>query len=100
MDGRLMITILRRDMVDGGVLRVIEHVTRLNVVPPQSRRVRLHDQRSGRLIREQWSDPTTGEVDFQSLREGPWVLYALDHTYEHEAVAISDRLATADGLRP
>lgn len=91
---------LRRDIEDGGPLSIIEPVTRLNAVPPQSRRVRLCDQRSGRLVREQWSDPTTGEVDFPYLREGPWVLYALDHTYEHEAVIISDRLATVDGLRP
>ncbi len=100
MAGRAMVLILRRDMEDGGPLRVIEPVTRLNAIPPQSRRVRLCDQPSGRVVREQWSDPTTGEVDFQYLREGPWVLYALDHTYEHEAVAISDRLATVDGSRP
>ena len=93
-------SLLRRDMEDGGALSIIEPVTRLNAIPPQSRRVRLCDQRSGRLVREQWSDPTTGEVDFQYLREGQWVLYALDHTYEHEAVIISDRLATVDGLRP
>jgi len=98
--GRASSTPLRRDMEDGGPLSIIEPVTRLNAIPPQSRRVRLCDQRSGRLVREQWSDPTTGEVDFQYLREGPWVLYALDHTYEHEAVIISDRLATVDGLRP
>jgi hypothetical protein len=91
---------LRRDIEDGGPLSIIEPVTRLNTIPPQSRRVRLCDQRSGRLVREQWSDPTTGNVDFQYLREGPWVLYALDHTHEHESVAISDRLATADGSRP
>lgn len=98
--GRALTTPLRSDMEDGGPLSIIEPVTRLNTIPPQSRRVRLCDQRSGRLVREQWSDPITGEVDFQYLREGPWVLYALDHTGEHEAVAISDRLATADGLRP
>jgi len=97
---RAIATTLRVHKGFSGPLRIIEPVTRLNVVPPQSRRVRLHDQRSGRLVREQWSDPTTGEVDFQYLREGPWVLYALDHTFEHEAVAISDRLATADGSRP
>ena len=87
-------------MEDGGALSIIEPVTRLNAIPPQSRRVRLYDQHSGRIVREQWSDPATGNVDFQYLREGPWVLYALDHTGEHEAVIISDRLATADGSRP
>ena len=88
----------RRDIYDGGGLSITEPVTRMN--SPVSRRVRLCDQRSGRLVREQWSDPVTGLVTFEQLREGPWVLYSLDHTGEFEAVAISDRLATADGSRP
>lgn len=92
--------LLRRDMEDGGLLSIIEPVTRLNTIPPQSRRVRLCDQRNGRLVREQWSDPVTGLVTFEHLREGPWVLYSLDHTGEFEAVAISDRVATVDGARP
>jgi len=86
------------DREDGGVLSIVEPVTRMN--SPVSRRVRLCDQRSGRLVREQWSDPATGLVTFADLREGPWLLYALDHTGEFEAVAISDRVATADGARP
>lgn len=97
---RAITTTLRVNKEFGGLLRIIEPVTRLNAVPPQSRRVRLHDQLTGYLVREQWSDPVSGYVDFQYLRAGPWVLYALDHTGEHEAVAISDRLATADGSRP
>ena len=91
---------LRADVQDGGPLAVVEPVTRMNLIPPQPRRVRLCDQISGRVIREQWSDPVTGEVNFAYLRAGPWVLYALDHTGEHEAVAIADRLATATGERP
>lgn len=86
------------DLEDGGALSVIEPVTRMN--SPVSRRVRLCDQISGRVVREQWSDPATGLVTFTDLREGPWALYALDHTGEFEAVAISDRVATVDGARP
>lgn len=100
MAGLLVATLLQRDFYDGGALRVTELVTRLSSAPPQSRRVRLCDQITGRLAREQWSDLETGEVDFQYIRQGPWVLYALDHTGEYEAVAISDRLATLDGSRP
>lgn len=91
---------LDKDVSYGGALSIIEPVTRLNTIPPQSRRVRLCDQRSGRLVREGWSDPVSGDIEFANLREGPWTLYALDHTGEYEAVAISDRLATADGARP
>jgi len=100
MAGRAMTLTLRRDLEDGGPLSVIEPVTRLNAVPPQPRRVRLCDQISGRVVREAWSDPATGLVTFANVREGPWLLYALDHTGEFEAVAISDRVATVDGARP
>lgn len=90
--------LISRDIVDGGPLKIVEPVTRLN--SPVARRVRLCDQRDGRLVREAWSDATTGDVTFDLMREGPWVLYALDHTLEFEAVALSDRLATPDGDRP
>ena len=82
----------------GGALKIIEPVTLLNT--PVSCRVRLHDQISGVLVREAWADAESGDVTFTHLAAGPWVLYALDHTGEFEAVAISDRLATADGERP
>jgi hypothetical protein len=100
MASRCISRIAYRNVYDGGSLRIIESVTRLNAVPAEPRRVRLCDQRTGRHVQQQWSDPETGEVDFQNIRQGPWVLYALDHTLEHEAVAISDRLATTDGSRP
>lgn len=95
---RAMDANMRHDTEDYGVLKIVEPVTLLNT--PVARRVRLCDQASGRLAREEWSDADTGDVTFDYLREGPWVLYALDHTGEYEAVAISDRLATTDGERP
>ncbi|HOW77369.1 MAG TPA: hypothetical protein PK959_15845 [Candidatus Competibacteraceae bacterium] len=98
MAGLLIDGLLFSDLVFGGACQIVEPVTRLNA--PASRRVRLHDQISGRLVREAWSDAESGNVTFSHILEGPWVLYALDHTGEFEAVAISDRLATADGERP
>lgn len=98
--GLILNTITQRDMVDGGSLSIIEPVTRMNAVPPQRRQVRLYDRTCGRLIRTQWSDFVTGEVNFQNLRVGSFDLLAHDHTYEFEAVAISDRESTVDGLRP
>lgn len=82
----------------GGQLKIIEPVTQLNT--PVRRKVRLNLQFSGALAREGWSDAETGDIVFEGIHAGPWVLYALDHTGEYEAVAISDRLATADGERP
>lgn len=100
MPAVLLSPILIINTMYGGPLSIIEPVTRLNAVPLQPRRVRLCDQISGQVVREAWSDAETGDVTFSYIREGPWVLYALDHTGEFEAVAISDRLATTDGERP
>ncbi len=90
--------LMRIDRLFGGALKIIEPVTLLNT--PVRRRVRLYDQISGVPVREAWSDAETGDVTFDHLAEGLWVLYALDHTGAYEAVAISDRVATADGERP
>lgn len=98
--GRCLNNIIRRDVADGGALSIIEPVTRMNAVPPQRRHVRLYDRVCGRAVRAQWSDKVTGHVNFQNLRAGKWDLLAHDHTYEFEAVAISDRESTVDGLRP
>lgn len=97
---RILNPIIRRDVIDGGSLSIIEPVTRMNAIPPQPLHVRLYDRKSGRIVRAQWSYTVTGEVNFTNLRVGPWDLLAHDHTYEFESVAISDREATVDGLRP
>lgn len=96
--GRVFSAQFRGDLGYGGNLQITESVTRLNA--PAWRRVRLCDQASGTLVREGWSDAVTGDITFPFLSPGPWALYALDHTGEFEAVAISDRLATVDGSRP
>lgn len=56
------------------------------------RRVRLHDQRSGRLIRETWSDPVTGAYRFTDLKIGPeYCAIAFDHEGQFTGV-VADRL--------
>ena len=98
MAGKLCLGRFTADVEYGGPYCITEPVTRLNGAA--WRRVRLYHQQSGRLVREAWSDATTGDVTFSYLSAGPWVLYALDHTGEFEAVAISDRIATVSGARP
>jgi hypothetical protein len=88
----------RRNIEDDGEFKIIETVTELN--SPVKRMVRLCDQRSGRLVRQSYSDAITGEVVFDHLRVGPWILYALDNTQTYQAVVISDRYATLSGERP
>lgn len=98
MPTRAMVLTLRRNMEDGGPFSIIEPVTELN--SPISRRVRLCDQPSGRIVWEAWSDPVTGNVTFSKIRSGPWILYSFDHEEDYQAVAISHRYATLDGSRP
>lgn len=57
------------------------------------RRVRLFDERSGRLVRETWSDATTGAYAFEGLALRKYTVISHDHTGAHRAVI-------ADGLMP
>lgn len=59
---------------------------------PVRRRVRLIRDRDGLLIRETWSDPATGEYDFQYVDETEkFTVLSYDHTGNFRAV-VADRL--------
>lgn len=47
---------------------------------PVRRRVRLHEQSSGRFVRETWSDAATGAYTFPNLRLTRYYITAFDHT--------------------
>lgn len=47
---------------------------------PVRRRVRLHEQSSGRIVSETWSDATTGAYSFTGLRLTRYYITAFDHT--------------------
>lgn len=75
------------DVFDGGGGRISDQVTSDGV--PVSRRVRLIDRRSGRLIRETWSDPVSGAYAFERIAtDRHYLVYALDHTGQHNAVIV------------
>jgi hypothetical protein len=57
---------------------------------PVYRRVRLHDQQSGRPLREVWSDPLTGAYTFGNLREGVYCVIAFDHTGQYSGETETD----------
>lgn len=60
------------------------------------RRVQLYNQRDGRMIREVWSDDTTGDYSFGGIRGGDGTRYfvaSFDHAQDKRAVI-------ADGLVP
>jgi len=84
-----------KDMADGGTLSVSGTVL-IEGTPqtPVARRVRLHDHRTGRLVRETWSDPLTGAYAFTGIRAGTFYVVSHDHTLNFNAV-IRDRVESA-----
>lgn len=86
----------RIDLQDGGTYRV-HGTVHLDATPtdlPLRRRVQLYNQRDGRLIREAWSDDTTGAYSFDGIRgDARYFVAAFDHTQDKRAVI-------ADGLTP
>lgn len=81
------------DAADGGPYRVAGTVV-IDGTPatPASRRVRLFDKVSGRLVREQWS-AADGTFEFAQVSVGPWLLVVDDYTLTYEADAATEVLA-------
>ena len=90
--GAMIAPIAASDMEDGGPYH-IEDIVAIDSNPdiPVSRKVRLFDRATGRLVRETWSDPTTGRYRFDRIRLGPWTIVAYDHTDFYNAV-IADNI--------
>lgn len=57
---------------------------------PVRRRVRLHEQSSGRIVRETWSDETTGTYSFTNLRLTRYYVTAFDFTGQFGGVIETD----------
>ena len=57
---------------------------------PVRRRVRLHEQSSGRIVRETWSDATTGAYSFTGLRLTRYYITGFDHTGTYAGVIETD----------
>lgn len=55
-------------------------------------RVRLHDQPTGRLVQEMWTE-AEGSGEFAYLPAGVYYAAAFDHTRQHAPVAESDLVA-------
>ena len=76
---------------DGGRYR-ITGTTKNTGTPntPVRRRVRLHDQSTGRVIREAWSDAATGAYSFDLIRTGVFYVTSFDHTGQFSGVIETD----------
>lgn len=86
----------RYNYLTGGTGRVRGTVKEKNTPTntPLSRRVRLIRDRDGMLVREQWSDATTGAYDFQDVElNEAYTVLSYDHLHNYRAVV-------ADNLTP
>lgn len=87
-----------RDTVLGGDGRVSGN-TKIKGVPDYAvrRRVRLFRERDGLLVREQWSNPTTGAYSFDYIdRAQTYTVVSYDYEHNFRAV-VADNL-TADPM--
>lgn len=73
----------------GGLLRIVGSVKNTPDMPVR-RRVRLHEQRSGRVVREVWSDAVTGAYAFERLAAGTYYVTSFDHTGAYGGVIETD----------
>lgn len=79
---------------DEGNFRIVGTVKSKGVVSnyPLRRKVQLIEEKSGRVIREVWSDQTTGEYSFNNIMGGrPYSVVAYDYLGMFKAV-IADNL--------
>ena len=78
------------DVVYGGSGSISGQVTALGspTDTPLRRRVRLHREREGTVVREVWSDPVTGIYTFAGITPGiKYTVIAYDYTLTYRAVA-------------
>jgi hypothetical protein len=62
---------------------------------PVYRRVRLHDQPTGRLLREVWSAAGTGAWTFEGIRAGVFFVMTRDHTGVYNGEIVTDIVVPA-----
>lgn len=86
------------DVYHGGRGRVYGTVKEKNTPAntPLRRRVLLVDERAQIVVRETWSDASTGNFEFSGVRlDMPFTVIALDHPHNYRAVIADNQLAEA-----
>lgn len=79
---------------DGGTHRITGTARNTGTpTTPVHRRVRLHDQLTGRVVLETWSNAGTGAYAFERIRAGTYYVTAFDHTVEFNGVIETDVVA-------
>ena len=69
------------DLKNAGSYRIIGTTKNTGTPPvPVGRLVRLHDQKTGEIVRQVWSDAATGAYSFAGLRLTTYYVVSFDHT--------------------
>ena len=87
----LGLSALRKDVYFSGPGRIVGTVKEKGTPNiPLVRRVRLHQESTGLLVREVWSDAATGAWSFDFLAMGIYYAATLDHTGQHNGEIATD----------
>ena len=79
------------DLRWSGQLRITGTTKNTGTPPiPVGRLVRLHDQKTGDIVRQVWSDVATGAYSFEGIRSGVFYVVAFDHTGTYGGVIETD----------
>lgn len=79
------------DVYDGGKFKIVGTVKEKGTPSvPVYRRVVLHDQLTGRMLRVTWSNPVTGAYQFLNIRAGLYYVVTFDHTATAYRAVIAD----------
>ena len=84
------------DVFNGGLGLIIGTVKEKSLPAnvPLARKVWLMDEASGMVVRETWSDATTGAYEFRGVKQGvKYTVLAYDYTHTYRAV-VADNLET------
>ena len=69
------------DLKNAGSYRIIGTTKNTGTPPvPVGRLVRLHDQKTGEIVRQVWSDSATGAYSFDHIPPGVYYVVSFDHT--------------------
>lgn len=91
MANRNLRPVLTRRVYDAGDLRITGTAKNTGTPDlPVRRRVRLHEQVTGRPVADTWSDASTGAYTFGNLAASTYYVTAFDHTGQYSGVIETD----------
>ena len=94
MANRNLRPVLTRRSIDAGGYRLTgDTVNTGTPETPVRRRVRLHEQTTGRPVADVWSHAATGVYAFNHIAPGTYYVTSFDHTGQYNGVIQTDVIA-------